>query len=128
MRTVWIITFAALALAIGAWAQAPGETQGRFYGPLVPGNGASKFFRGAPQAGVLPLNLVQPQTANAAPKPAVMRCVVPLIEMKAPKAIDPGIQIAARIDKVEPMPQAKVPPVCEMPIAPEQGPDKAGAR
>ena len=108
MRAVWVITLAALASTVGAWAQAPVAPQGRFYGPMVPRAGVPKFFQ-------RPLNLVQRQPAYIALRPAIPRCVVPLIEMKAPKAIDPGMQLTPRMDKVEPMPQAKVPPVCEMP-------------
>jgi hypothetical protein len=99
MRTVWVITLVALAFAAGAWAQA-----------------------------LLPRKFVQPQSGNGAPKPAVSRCVVPLIEMKAPKAVDPRMRIAPRLGSGEPMPQAKILPVCEMSGVFEQGPAKAGTR
>jgi len=39
-----------------------------------------------------------------------------LIEMQAPKAGDPAMLLVPRMDKLAPMPQAKLPPACETPL------------
>jgi len=113
-----------LTMAGGALAQQEQAAPlGRFYGPLVTGDGASKLFQGNPTPGVLPLKLVLPQPVNAAPRPTVSRCAVPLAEMKAPMAVDPAIQFVPRMDALAPMPQAKLPPPAK-----HHRPAKAGAR
>ena len=97
-----------VALASGVMAQEPAAPSGKFYGPLIPKNGAPKGYRFNNQPGVLRPNAVQPQ-------PAVSRCAVPLIEMKTPKAGDPAMEFGPHMDKVAPMPQAKLPPACDAP-------------
>src|ERR1700683_313943 len=89
-------------------AQEPSAASGKFCGPLIPKGGASKGFRFNNQSVVLPPAAVPSQ-------PAVSRCAVPLLEMQAPKAGDPAMQFGPHMDKVEPMPQAKLPPACEAP-------------
>ena len=100
------ITLTLLGMASGALAQQEqAAPPGRFFGPLIPPDGVSKFFRGVP-----------PQPANVAPQPTVSRCAVPLIEMQAPKAGDPAMLLVPRMDKLAPMPRAKLPPACEAPL------------
>jgi len=105
MRTLCILL---LAAASGTLAQEPAAPSGKFYGPLIPKSGASKGFRFNTQPVVLPPAVVPAQ-------PAVSRCAVPLLEMQAPKAGDPAMQFGPHMDKVAPMPQAKLPPACEAP-------------
>jgi hypothetical protein len=107
MRAICILL---LAMAGGALAQEPAA--GRFYGPLVPGGGVSKFFQRDPRVGVLPLKTLMPQPANGALPNAISRCAVPLIEMQVRKDIDSAIQMVPRMDTLAPMPQAKLPPAC----------------
>jgi hypothetical protein len=94
-------------------AQEPSAPSGEFYGPLVPKAETPKFFQRKP--GGVPLKLAGPLPANALRKPAISRCAVPLIEMQARKDIDSAIQFTPRVDRVDPIPQAKLPPACEAP-------------
>src|SRR5580658_8254857 len=111
MRTL-LIALLALATAGAALAQEPAAPQGRFYGPLIPKTGTLQPLPG--NAGALPLKLVLPQPAKlatqATPPANATRCAVPLIQMQAPTAGYPGIQLVPRTGNVEPMPQANLPP------------------
>jgi hypothetical protein len=106
MKRLWI-ALAVLALAGGVLAQEPAAPLGQFFGPLVKGDGVAKLFRLNNQPGSAPV-----VSLRRAPS----RWAVPLIPMKAPKATDPAMQFAPRMDKVEPMPQAQLPPACELPL------------
>jgi hypothetical protein len=99
-----------VALAGCMLAQEPAAPSGKFYGPLIPKSGAPKGFRFNNKPVVLPPAAVPPQ-------PAVSRCAVPLIEMKTPKAGDPAMEFDPRMVRVAPMPQAKLPPACDAPLA-----------
>jgi hypothetical protein len=98
----------ALGMATGMLAQEPAAPSGKFYGPLIPKPGTPKSFRFDNQPGVLRPTVIPQQ-------PAVSRCAVPLIEMQTPKAGDPAMQFGPHMEKVAPMPQAKLPPACDAP-------------
>jgi hypothetical protein len=107
MRTLCILL---IAVAGDALAQEPAPPPGRFYGPLIPKGDAPKLL--PPRLN--PPTLGTPLPGRELQRPAISRCAVPLIEMKAPKDIDPAFQITPRKDQVDPMPQAKLPPACEV--------------
>jgi hypothetical protein len=103
--------FLALAMANDVFAQDQAEPSGRFYGPLVSGAWAAKTPQVTGQKlfhGVLPRTVVQPQ-------PATSPCSVPLLEAQIPKDGHFTIrQLSPQMDKLAPMPQAKVPaPSCD---------------
>jgi hypothetical protein len=107
--TVGVRILCILLLASGAWAQEPAAPSGEFFGPLIPKSGAPKSFRFNDQPGAPPAAPVRLPTA-------ISRCAVPLIEMQAPKGVDPAMLFVPRTDKLAPMPQAKLPPACEQPV------------
>src|SRR5712692_10539418 len=98
--------FLALAMGCGTFAQEPTEPSGRFYGPLVSGAWATKTPRLNRQElfpGVLPRTVVAPRLLTSL-------CSVPLLEAQIPNDVHFTIgQLTPRMDKLAPMPQARVP-------------------
>ncbi|HEY1760305.1 MAG TPA: hypothetical protein VGG72_33330 [Bryobacteraceae bacterium] len=110
MRTLCFLVL--LAVASAALAQEPAAPSGQFYGPLIPKGDAPKILQG--NGADLPRTLESPLLRTDTPRPAVSRCAVPLLQMKAPKDVDPAFLSTPRASQVEPMPRAKLPPACEV--------------
>src|SRR6266852_5537470 len=111
MRTLCVI-LVALAICSSTFAQEPAAPSGRFYGPLVTGAWPAKTPRVNRQKllpGVVPRTVVPPQ-------PAASPCSVPLLEAQIPKDLHFSIrQLLPRMDKLAPMPPARVPaPSCDL--------------
>lgn len=104
------VALLALAAAGGMLAQEPAAPSGKFYGPLILESTAPKTLSFNNQS-------IRPPASPVLLQPAASRCAVPLIEMQAPKAADPAIDFGPHLDKVVPMPQAKLPPACDAPSA-----------
>lgn len=88
--------------AASAFAQQQAEPSGRFYGPLVSGNWATKTLQQKARVVLSqPIILSQP-------------CSVPLLEAQIPQDVHYTIQhVTPNMDKVSPMPQATLPaPPC----------------
>jgi len=89
--------------AASAFAQQQAEPSGRFYGPLVSGNWATKTLQQKARVVLSqPIILSQP-------------CSVPLLEAEIPHDVHFTIrQLPPRLDKLAPMPQATLPaPSCD---------------
>ena len=106
-----LILGVAAGVAMAGISFAQDSPPGRFTGPLVPSGRAPKLFRG--NGGLFPKNLALPQSPVLKSR-TVSGCAIPLIEVPVRSDIDPKIHVAPHPGSGDPMPQAKLPPVCEV--------------